>query len=116
MITTEQELHVTYPNEPEAAAVRHILTSPTIASRCTPYLAGRLDRLGGLFTEAESMSGGERLLVSAASDLATREGTVALWELSERLARPTFDRVLEALELARGDQVTRRLEPVSRAA
>ena len=70
----------------------------------------------GLFAEAESMSGGEQLLVSVASDLATREGTVALWELSERLARPTFDRVLEALELARGDQVTRHLEPVLNAA
>ena len=65
---------MTYPNEPEAAAVRHILTSPTIASRCTPYLAGDSIDWAGLFAESESMSGGERLLVSAASDLATREG------------------------------------------
>ena len=41
-----------------------------------------------------------------ASDLARKDGTVALWELSERLARPTFDRVVEALELARGDRVS----------
>ena len=104
------------PSQPEAAAVRHILTSPTIASRCAPYLAGDAIDWTGLFAESASMSGGEQLLVSVASDLATREGSVALWELSERLGRPTFDRVLEALELARGDQVTRQLEPVLRAA
>jgi hypothetical protein len=116
-ITIEQEIHMTYdPSRPETAAVRHILTSPTIASRCAPYLAGDAIDWTGLFAESESMSGGEQLLVSVASDLATREGSVALWELSERLGRPTFDRVLEALELARGDQVTRQLEPVLRAA
>lgn len=107
---------MTDPNQPEAAAVRHILASPTIASRCEPYLAGDAIDWTGLFAESESMSGGEQLLVSVASDLATREGSVALWELSERLARPTFDRVLEALELARGDEVTRRPVPVLRAA
>jgi hypothetical protein len=114
--TTEQELPMTQSNRPEATAIRHILSSPSIASRCAPYLAGDAIDWSGLFAEAETMSGGEQLLVNVASDLATRERTVALWELHERLARPSFDRVLEALELARGDQVTRRPVPVLRAA
>ena len=90
---------------PEAAAVRHILTSPSIADRCAPYVTVDAVDWYGIFDEAEAMSSGEQLLVRVASDLETREGTVALWELSERLARPTFERVLEALELARGGVV-----------
>lgn len=102
-------------SSPEAIAIRHILTSPSIVHRCAPYVAGPGIDWSGLFTEAESMSGGEQLLVRVASDLATREATVAVWELSERLGRPTFDRVLEALELARGDHVAR-LEVLPKAA
>ena len=62
------------------------------------------------------MSGGEQLLVRVASDLSTKEATVAVWEPSERLGRPTFDRVLEALELARGDRVAKHLEVLPVAA
>ena len=96
---------MTYIHGPGTAAARHVLSSPTIASRCAPYLSGEAIDWSGLFAEAETMSGGEQLLVSVASDLARRQCSVALWELSERLARPTFDRVLEALDVARGDAV-----------
>ena len=105
-----------HTDRPETEAVRHVLSSPTIASRCAPYLLGAEIDWTGLFAEAETMSGGERLLVAVASDLATKERSVALWELSERLARPTFDRVLEALELARGDRATEHLSALRPAA
>ena len=107
---------MTYPNRPAVAAVVHILTSPSIADRCAPYLTGDGVDWYGLFREAETMSGGEQLLVQVASDLEAREGKVSLWELSERLARPTFDRVLEALELSRGDEAVRETPVLSRAA
>jgi hypothetical protein len=62
------------------------------------------------------MSTGEQLLVKLASDLDARESGVTVWELSQRLGRPTFDRVLEALELVRGDRVAHRLEALPDAA
>jgi hypothetical protein len=107
---------MSYPNRPEAAAVSHLLATPSIADRCASHVDGDAVDWTGIFAEAETMSGGEQLLVRIASDLATREGTVALSELSERLARPTFDRVLEALELARGDDVVRYAEVLRQAA
>jgi energy-coupling factor transporter ATP-binding protein EcfA2 len=107
---------MTHTDRPEAAAVRHVLSGPTIASRCEPYLSGEEIDWNGLFAAAETMSGGERLLVSVASDIATKQSSVALWELTERLARPTFERVLEALELARGDGLADPLRALPRAA
>ena len=116
MTPIETEMTMETQLDPEAAAVRHILTSPSIAQRCAPYLSASEIDWTGVFSEAESMSGGEQLLVRAAHDLAAREATVAVWELPERLGRPTFDRVLEALELARGDRITPRFEAVPKAA
>ena len=107
---------MTYPNRPAATAVLHILTTPSIADRCAPHVTAEGVDWYGLFGEAQTMSGGEQLLVQIASDLEAREGNVSLWELSERLARPTFDRVLEALELSRGDEEVRDARVLRRAA
>jgi hypothetical protein len=49
------------------AAVRHILTSAPIAARTAPYLGTDNVDWPGLLTEAETMSGGERVLVRIVS-------------------------------------------------
>src|SRR5438105_11520777 len=90
-------------NTPEHAAVRHILTSPAIEARCRPYLAGEHVDWSGLLAEAETMSGGEQVLVRIAYDLWESEGVVGVWELPRRLDRTNFGRVLDALAICRGD-------------
>jgi energy-coupling factor transporter ATP-binding protein EcfA2 len=90
---------------PEVAAVRHILGAPAIAQRTEAYvLDGSLD-FAGLEREAETMSGGEALLVRIASELWNAERAAGLWELVRRLDRGNFERVLEALWIARGATV-----------
>jgi hypothetical protein len=87
---------------PEHAAVRHILTSPPLASRTAPYIGDDDFDWAGLLTEAATMSGGEAVLVRTAYDLWEAEGVVGVWELPRRLDRASFERVLDALALARG--------------
>jgi len=99
------ELHT-----PEHAAVRHILTSPRLAARCARYVREHDFDWARLLAEAETMSGGEQLLVRTAHDLWDAHGDVGIWELPRRLDRANFERVLAALELYRGDL------PVGRAA
>jgi hypothetical protein len=81
---------------------RHVLEAPLIAHRTAPYVRPDDFDWEGLLAEAESMSGGERLLVHVAYELWHAEKTIGLWELPRRLDVPSFRRVLEALCLCRG--------------
>src|SRR5439155_16192436 len=56
---TRSVMKMTNPKAPEYAAVPHILTSPSVEARSTPYISeGEFD-WQGLLTEAETMSCGE---------------------------------------------------------
>ncbi len=93
----------TQPRRPEHAAVRHILSSPSIAARCAPHVGEDDVDWPAVLAAAETMSGGEQVLVGVALDLWESEGVVGVWELPERLDRGNFQRVLEALGLCRGE-------------
>ncbi len=53
-----------------------------------------------LLAEAQTMSGGEAVLVRVAYDLAEARGVVGIWEIPRRLGPANFARVLEAMRLA----------------
>lgn len=89
-------------DNPDYTAVRHILTAPRVAARTAPYVGADDFDFPGLDREAETMSGGEALLVRIAHELWYAEKSVGLWELVRRLDEANFTRVLEALVLARG--------------
>jgi hypothetical protein len=86
----------------EYDAVRHVLTTPAIAPRTAPYIGGDDFDFAGLLRETETMSSGEALLVRVALELWLAEKRAGLWELVRRLDLGNFDRVLEALQIARG--------------
>lgn len=85
------------------AAVRHILTSPSIAPRALPYLGADDIDWAGLLREAEEMSTGEGVLVRIAHDIWEANGGVAVWELARRLDGRAFQRVVDALSICRGE-------------
>lgn len=87
---------------PEYLGVRHILTAPKLVPRTASYIGERDFDFDGLYREAATMSGGERLLVRIAGDLWNAGGDVRLSEVVRRLDRTNFERVLEGLQLARG--------------
>jgi hypothetical protein len=87
---------------PEYAAVLHLLTVPTLRSRTAAYLDDGDFDWPGLLTEAETMSGGEALLIRIAHELWHAGKDVGLWELPRRLDPQSFVRVLEALRICRG--------------
>jgi hypothetical protein len=84
-------------------AVRHILTAAPIAARTAPYIGDDDFDWNGLLSEAQTMSGGERVLVRLAYDLWEPNGLVGVWELARRLDRRSFERVVAALEMSRGE-------------
>jgi hypothetical protein len=86
----------------EYDAVRHVLTTPAIAWRTTRYIGADDFDFAGLEQETETMSAGEALLVRIAQELWFAEKRAGLWELVRRLDIRNFDRVLEALQMARG--------------
>lgn len=92
------------------AAVRHILTSPSIAPRTARYVGDDDFDWHGLLSEAEAMSMGEGVLVRIAYDLWHANGIVAVWELARRLDGRAFERVVDALYICRGE-----LEPGTEA-
>lgn len=102
--------------EPEYAAVRHILASPSIAARCNPHVGAVDFDWPALLREAETMSGGERLLVRIAYDLWEADGVVGIWELPRQLGRGNFERVLDALLVYRSDVASVRREALLDAA
>jgi hypothetical protein len=88
---------------PDYGAVRHLLTSDAIAVRTAPYIGADNFDWNGLLSEAQTMSGGERVLVRIAYDLWEAEGLVGVWEIARRLDRRSFERVIDALAISRGD-------------
>lgn len=88
------------------AAVRHILAAPGIETRARRHTTGAGVDWPALLAEAETMSGGERLLVSVAHDLWAAGGTVPLQDVAERLGPASFERVVDALRIWRGDGPT----------
>ncbi len=101
---------------PEYAAVRHILTSPAVLARCRPHVGADDFDWPALLAEAETMSGGERLLVRIAYDLWEAKGVVGLWELPRLLDQSNFRRVVAALEMCRGELAGGRPEVLRDAA
>jgi hypothetical protein len=91
---------------PDHAAVLHLLTAPQIAGRAAPYVRATDPDFAGLGREAETMSSGEALLVGIARDLWTAERTIGLVDVVRRLDPHAFERVVQALKIARG-QMTR---------
>jgi hypothetical protein len=87
---------------PEYKAVLHLLTVPALWPRTAAYLKDGDFDWPGLAAEAETMSGGEALLVRIAHELWHARKDVGLWELPTRLDPHSFTRVLEALQICRG--------------
>ena len=86
----------------EYDAVRHVLSAPRLAARTSPYIGEDDFDFTGLRREAETMSGGEQLLVRIADELWSAEKRAGFWELVRRLDVEYFERVLEGLRIARG--------------
>jgi ABC-type uncharacterized transport system ATPase subunit len=91
-----------YADLAELAAVLHVLTTPQLWRRAEPYVGREEIDWPGLRTEAETMSGGEQLLVRVADELWHAKKATGLWELTRRLDAQCFERVVEALRIARG--------------
>jgi hypothetical protein len=89
-------------SHPDYAAVRHVLTAPSIALRTGSYIGEDDIDFAGLERERATMSGGEALLVEIAYDLWTSDRKIGLRTLVQRLDPANFSRVIEALEIARG--------------
>jgi hypothetical protein len=87
---------------PDHAAVVHVLSAPQIAGRTAPYLRGTEPNFDGLALEAETMSGGEALLVRIAEDLWRAERSVGIVDIVRRLDSRNFARVVTAMRIARG--------------
>jgi len=85
------------------AAVRHILSSPSIESRTARFVRAEDVDWGGLLEEARTMSDGERVVVDVAHDLWHADGTIGLTDAARRLDRRAFERVVEGLWISRGD-------------
>jgi ABC-type uncharacterized transport system ATPase subunit len=86
----------------ELAAVLHVLSAPTVWRRAEPFVGRDEIDWPGLRAEAATMSGGEQVLVRIADELWHAEKATGLWELTRRLDATSFERVVEALRLARG--------------
>ena len=91
-----------YAQLAELAAVLHVLSTPPVWRRAEPYVGGEEIDWVGLRAEAETMSGGEQVLVRVAHELWHAEKSTGLWELTRRLDARSFERVVEALRIARG--------------
>ena len=87
---------------PEYLGVRHILTAPQLVPRTAPYIRERDFDFDGLYEQAATMSGGEKLLVRIAADLWNAGGDVKLSDVVRRLDWANFERVVQGFQLARG--------------
>ncbi len=88
---------------PEYTAARHIFRAPALAGRLSPFIADADFDWAGIFTEARTMSTGQRLLIRAAHDLWTADRSVGISELARQLDGPGFTRVMQALRICRGE-------------
>ena len=84
-------------------AVHYLLTSPSLGGRLGPMLVCDGVDWPAVLAEAEAMSGGQRLLLYAAYDLWAGEGVKGISELARGLDRSSFERLVGALQLYRGD-------------
>ena len=91
-----------YAQLAELAAVLHVLSTPPVWRRAEPYVGRDEIDWAGLRAEAQTMSGGEQVLVRVADELWHAEKSAGLWELTRRLDARSFERVVEALRIARG--------------
>jgi hypothetical protein len=92
-----------YAQLAELAAVLHVLSTPPVWRRAEPYVGTEEIDWAGLRAESETMSGGEQVLVRVAEELWHAEKRTGLWDLTRRLDARSFERVVEALRIARGD-------------
>ena len=88
---------------PGEAAVRHILASPTLASRYGAHIGETID-WPELLRTASTLSSGEQVLVRLAHDLHEATRTVGVSELPAQLGDANFERVIEALRMYRGKE------------
>lgn len=93
----------------EYGAVRHLLASPSIASRTEPFISDSDIDWGAVFAQAQTMSNGEQVLIRAAHDLWEAQGEVGIWEITQGLDATNFRRFVEALAISRGESVDREL-------
>ena len=91
--------------QPRFRAVRHILSAPLIDERTRDYVGDDHIDWHGIVRETATMSDGERFLVRVATDLWTSDRQASVSEIPARLDRPNFERVLDALRLARGESL-----------
>jgi hypothetical protein len=89
----------------EYAAIRHLLDSPNIRTRTEPFIGDDGFDWTSLFEQAATMSGGEQVLIRAAHDLWQAEGTVGISEITRGLGASNFQRFIEAMAIARGEEV-----------
>jgi ABC-type uncharacterized transport system ATPase subunit len=89
---------------PDYEAVVHVLTAPQIAHRTAPYIGADDFDFAGLVREAETMSGGQAVLIRIAADLWNADRVTAVWEVARKLDAENFERVVDALRIARGAQ------------
>lgn len=88
----------------EHTAVLHLLGAPTVWRRAGAHVGADDVDWDGLLTEAETMSGGESVLVRIAHELWHAVKGVGLWEIPRRLDSRSFERVVEALRMCQGSQ------------
>ncbi len=100
---------------PREAAVRHILASSALASRCGSYIGEDID-WPELLRTAATLSGGEQVLVRLAHDLHEATRSVGVSELPAQLDDANFERVVQALRLYRGREPLGMSEVLSEAA
>lgn len=91
---------------PEYVAVRHILTAPVIAERLAPHIGDDHFAWDGILEAANEMSAGQATLVKVALDLWNGDQEVGVWDLPKRLGPTSFDRVVEAMHLYRGEKLS----------
>lgn len=86
-------------------AVRHILSAPLIDERTRAYVGDEDIDWVGIEREAVTMSDGGRFLIRVATDLWTAERRTGVSEIPRKLDEENFERVLDALRMARGAAV-----------
>ncbi len=89
-------------SSPERRAAQHVLQAPTVWRRSAVYVGTEDIDWARLLDEAETMSGGEALLVRVAHDFWHLERSVGLCEVPRRLGQRNLERVLDAMRMCHG--------------
>jgi hypothetical protein len=91
---------------PERRAAQHVLRASTVWRRSAVYVGNEDIDWARLLDEAETMSGGEALLVRVAHDFWHLERSVGLCEVPRRLGQDNLERVLDAMRMCHGAAAT----------